>query len=205
MFDCVNCFFFFKQKTAYEMRISDWSSDVCSSDLPEFSGNVLHTSGVLEIAEHKAIKIAETRNNFYALLGPELVMPADCGMDPGAYLEMHQYVSPVLDMRASAAMTADPDCPKCNATGVYQHSDRRLALCDLCCKHNRGWWQLEGAYGKDNGRWACKAGCGLILDTPPLELEFLPRTVDQRPEGFRASGRPKGIAASGLHEHLGGP
>src|SRR3546814_7640942 len=32
----VVCFlFFFKQKTAYEMRISDWSSDVCSSDLPQ--------------------------------------------------------------------------------------------------------------------------------------------------------------------------
>src|SRR3546814_5876944 len=32
-------FFFFKQKTAYEMRISDWSSDVCSSDLfPEGAG-----------------------------------------------------------------------------------------------------------------------------------------------------------------------
>src|SRR3546814_20469629 len=30
-------FFFFKQKTAYEMRISDWSSDVCSSDLPPFT------------------------------------------------------------------------------------------------------------------------------------------------------------------------
>src|SRR3546814_12795484 len=30
-------FFFFKQKTAYEMRISDWSSDVCSSDLPRFA------------------------------------------------------------------------------------------------------------------------------------------------------------------------
>src|SRR3546814_1247146 len=29
------CVFFFKQKTAYEMRISDWSSDVCSSDLPQ--------------------------------------------------------------------------------------------------------------------------------------------------------------------------
>src|SRR3546814_4192364 len=29
----VSCLFFFKQKTAYEMRISDWSSDVCSSDL----------------------------------------------------------------------------------------------------------------------------------------------------------------------------
>src|SRR3546814_4920198 len=34
MFEIVCCFlFFFKQKTAYEMRISDWSSDVCSSDL----------------------------------------------------------------------------------------------------------------------------------------------------------------------------
>src|SRR3546814_2006082 len=30
---CMLLFFFFKQKTAYEMRISDWSSDVCSSDL----------------------------------------------------------------------------------------------------------------------------------------------------------------------------
>src|SRR3546814_9428363 len=31
-------FFFFKQKTAYEMRISDWSSDVCSSDLTNGAG-----------------------------------------------------------------------------------------------------------------------------------------------------------------------
>src|SRR3546814_5125179 len=30
---CVVILFFFKQKTAYELRISDWSSDVCSSDL----------------------------------------------------------------------------------------------------------------------------------------------------------------------------
>src|SRR3546814_7873089 len=34
LYTCEYCFFFFfKQKTAYEMRISDWSSDVCSSDL----------------------------------------------------------------------------------------------------------------------------------------------------------------------------
>src|SRR3546814_9567432 len=33
MFALLCYFFFFKQKTAYEMRISDWSSDVCSSDL----------------------------------------------------------------------------------------------------------------------------------------------------------------------------
>src|SRR3546814_223713 len=41
-------FFFFKQKTAYEMRISDWSSDVCSSDLsqPLLHGYHVQTEGV---------------------------------------------------------------------------------------------------------------------------------------------------------------
>src|SRR3546814_19625299 len=41
-------FFFFKQKTAYEMRISDWSSDVCSSDLIEISG----TAKIYASSEH---------------------------------------------------------------------------------------------------------------------------------------------------------
>src|SRR3546814_2558082 len=36
--DAMWLFFFFKQKTAYEMRISDWSSDVCSSDLTDTQG-----------------------------------------------------------------------------------------------------------------------------------------------------------------------
>src|SRR3546814_14514434 len=35
-------FFFFKQKTAYEMRISDWSSDVCSSDLDRRAADGVH-------------------------------------------------------------------------------------------------------------------------------------------------------------------
>src|SRR3546814_3658504 len=47
-------FFFFKQKTAYEMRISDWSSDVCSSDLlkddfPEVDTIKAMTDAVIEI------------------------------------------------------------------------------------------------------------------------------------------------------------
>src|SRR3546814_5881850 len=41
-------FFFFKQKTAYEMRISDWSSDVCSSDLgfAELAAAVANAGGL---------------------------------------------------------------------------------------------------------------------------------------------------------------
>src|SRR3546814_6094901 len=38
-------FFFFKQKTAYEMRISDWSSDVCSSDLGRDASVTLNEYG----------------------------------------------------------------------------------------------------------------------------------------------------------------
>src|SRR3546814_1631880 len=37
-------FFFFKQKTAYEMRISDWSSDVCTSDLVAVGSWEVHTT-----------------------------------------------------------------------------------------------------------------------------------------------------------------
>src|SRR3546814_4150864 len=50
-------FFFFKQKTAYEMRISDWSSDVCSSDL--FAGMTL---GLFQNPA-KALSIAETAHS----------------------------------------------------------------------------------------------------------------------------------------------
>src|SRR3546814_15950333 len=39
-------FFFFKQKTSYELRISDWSSDVCSSDLKSFRISLVRRFGV---------------------------------------------------------------------------------------------------------------------------------------------------------------
>src|SRR3546814_4661939 len=45
-------FFFFKQKTAYEMRISDWSSDVCSSDLA-----LRRSRQVLDAAQCIALRI----------------------------------------------------------------------------------------------------------------------------------------------------
>src|SRR3546814_3744685 len=60
VFRCA-CFFVFKQKTAYEMRISDWSSDVCSSDLASTSfarstadRSMLRTEGRLQgRAQHR--------------------------------------------------------------------------------------------------------------------------------------------------------
>src|SRR3546814_10257988 len=50
--------FFFKQKTAYEMRISDWSSDVCSSDLAYLSNNNVASGQIAEVIHtvHGALK-----------------------------------------------------------------------------------------------------------------------------------------------------
>src|SRR3546814_2713119 len=56
-------FFFFKQKTAYEMRISDWSSDVCSSDL--------------RVAEGYGPNAAAMRR--LAAEGARLLVTVDCG------------------------------------------------------------------------------------------------------------------------------
>src|SRR3546814_14105156 len=69
--------FFFKQKTAYEMRISDWSSDVCSSDLPDHdlaflcnSGHEYENLGAEEALKAAAPKPAET--HFWLHLGASL-------------------------------------------------------------------------------------------------------------------------------------
>src|SRR3546814_5137013 len=54
--------FFFKQKTAYEMRISDWSSDVCSSDLEQDAGergdSGRHREELQELADVAVVAVA---------------------------------------------------------------------------------------------------------------------------------------------------
>src|SRR3546814_3440329 len=51
-------FFFFKQKTAYEMRISDWSSDVCSSDLRDaVIGDIRKVRGEIEASPRPGLPL----------------------------------------------------------------------------------------------------------------------------------------------------
>src|SRR3546814_4631211 len=52
-------FFFFKQKTAYEMRISDWSSDVCSSDLLLHLLRFLLFNHIKEHSAHLSIDVPD--------------------------------------------------------------------------------------------------------------------------------------------------
>src|SRR3546814_9523403 len=77
-------FFFFKQKTAYEMRISDWSSDVCSSDLRAFRSRGDRRRLVLQLLGTEfGDRIAEfgiAVAQFVELLA---VMAVDLGLDRG--------------------------------------------------------------------------------------------------------------------------
>src|SRR3546814_6827212 len=64
------CIFFFKQKTAYELRISDWSSDVCSSDLEQIvqdaEHRLLHLAGILRAADQDQLLGEVDRDHRFA-------------------------------------------------------------------------------------------------------------------------------------------
>src|SRR3546814_2243996 len=62
-------FFFFKQKTAYEMRISDWSSDVCSSDLNVAGATVVNRT-VMQEARPVQHSVTQVSRQQYANLHP---------------------------------------------------------------------------------------------------------------------------------------
>src|SRR3546814_3444511 len=65
-------FFFFKQKTAYEMRISDWSSDVCSSDL-EDGGLDLRPAMLGRLNQHlQLLRVERDRSTIFKQIPVEL-------------------------------------------------------------------------------------------------------------------------------------
>ena len=165
-----------KVKSPGDRRVSIiWGYCIVHLGEPKFSGNVIHTSIILRTARRSAFSIVETRNSFHILLGPELHIPGGKCADPMDFVATHRDTSRTTDSHANAAVNADPACTKCYGTGSFVCAENRMRICDACCKHNMGWWQLEGYYGPDNGKWACKAGCGWVVKAPPPTLEFLPR------------------------------
>src|SRR3546814_4213529 len=81
------CFFFFKQKTAYEMRISDWSSDVCSSDLLRRLAEPLITRAKTDSVHNRRLAFARLRDRdavqkLFNELGPRY------NTRPGGYLRI---------------------------------------------------------------------------------------------------------------------
>src|SRR3546814_8165133 len=80
--------FFFKQKTAYEMRISDWSSDVCSSDLTALD-SACGIGAMMALGFREGTATVELRVDYLRAPSPEasclvLTAPADVGGRPEA-------------------------------------------------------------------------------------------------------------------------
>lgn len=64
-------------------------------------------------------------------------------------------------------------CRECHGTGQRINDEHHISPCGECCTHPNGWWKLEKHYGNDNGKYACKRGCGTVVDTPPDNEEYL--------------------------------
>lgn len=70
-------------------------------------------------------------------------------------------------------------CKKCKGTGRYMYDENHITVCDACCTHPDGWWKLEKHYAEDNGKYACKRGCGtLINELPSAEDTLIQMTKD---------------------------
>src|SRR3546814_13549902 len=119
-------FFFFKQKTAYEMRISDWSSDVCSSDL-EYAGLMtIHKYHESRGEQHRTVCLipssAHGTNPASAVMAGFEVVVVDC--DANANVD-------VADLKAKAAQHKD----RLGAPMVTYHSTHgvfEVAIREIC-------------------------------------------------------------------------
>src|SRR3546814_16960202 len=99
-------FFFFKQKTAYEMRISDWSSDVCSSDLLLAGGIDVgddHRVGLVEAGAELLEEVVQARVAMRLHHGDNAAAAGlACGGQHSG--DFHRLVAVVVDAGATAGL-----------------------------------------------------------------------------------------------------
>src|SRR3546814_15787985 len=99
-------FFLFKQKTAYEMRISDWSSDVCSSDLHQLYVQPAERRGLVE---HLRLDVAGTvPGRLAAGGGVECEDQPATPRRPGPWRHRTQPVEESVHLRAAGDLLSGP-------------------------------------------------------------------------------------------------
>src|SRR3546814_19999399 len=125
-------FFFFKQKTAYEMRISDWSSDVCSSDLFGLRVHVI----VRENEEDARAYTKTLMSKFDAEMGEKLKHRAQDSKSAGVLRQDELRKMPTLTILWSRCYGLESGVPV------------RVA--------GQPWWALPIRSLKKNGRASCR-------------------------------------------------
>src|SRR3546814_4273989 len=105
----VVCFFFFKQKTAYEMRISDWSSDVCSSDLGELGRGIMHDDRAVDLGEEAVCGggvLGDDRVGMAARMGVDMRERARDPVDRGDRDDRVRRMAPMAMMKMAPVVTS---------------------------------------------------------------------------------------------------
>src|SRR3546814_8055895 len=126
--------FIFKQKTAYEMRISDWSSDVCSSDLPSqalFAETVLAGTGMQARVVGVSSEVMATMEQFRPdLVLTDLHMPGLSGAEITALIRAHVAFAhtPIV------FLTGDPDPERSEEHTSELQSLMRISYAVFCLK-----------------------------------------------------------------------
>src|SRR3546814_11716032 len=123
MVACISvCVFFFKQKTAYEMRISDWSSDVCSSDL---SGSRLPQRN----PSRAALKPAAIPPNVAIARSVDIASDEMTRALPRAPMKGHTIQTPVFKQRQPARPSTDPaDKPRGRTLAAERGADELRSI-----------------------------------------------------------------------------
>src|SRR3546814_14400451 len=118
------CVFLFKQKTAYEMRISDWSSDVCSSDLAAFTAKFtdiqLQATGITAASGLPGVDSTNAPSN--------TALSINAGSARAKGVEVAGIVSPTSDMSfafglSSLELKNIPLAPPAILTPSYQGAE----------------------------------------------------------------------------------
>src|SRR3546814_10637373 len=106
------CFFFFKQKTAYEMRISDWSSDVCSSDLTDLRGGEIEFPQAHEACTIEPLHLVaageKTLPPGLERIGIVEPQDFDVGYEQAGALDGRQHLGQGRDIAAGEDVSGDP-------------------------------------------------------------------------------------------------
>src|SRR3546814_18642204 len=118
-------FFLFKQKTAYELRISDWSSDVCSSDLFGLRPLIVHARRHL-LVDERLLPVKVLLSKLRARVGRDPFgrdLRGIAALHDGAGLASTDRVADPLQNtgdRATAAPVHAPFAPRCAGSGPMQ-------------------------------------------------------------------------------------
>src|SRR3546814_10069928 len=126
------CFFFFKQKTAYELRISDWSSDVCSSDLVDDRRDL---AVGIEREELRQVALVFHDVHQVRLVGQPGFLEHDRGLHPVGGVERIQLDSVGMLRRPAAC---DRECGKRSEEHTSElQSLMRISYAVFCLKKKK--------------------------------------------------------------------